>query len=250
MERLRERSTLSRVAAIVFCLAVRFDVVAQSTVLPGELSWLGLFNRELVTWLENENRLADLCTPADGADKWAECKEAHLEPKVIVILVRSQPRDDATVVGTISVVAVPGRGLRAFASVLGVATAFTPDLYDPDWGYGPYFHQTVLEQRESWFRVPVDPLPPGWVNAATWTDTTDIQKVLAGDIVSTPRGDMAVIGVGRAALRLRPEQPSDRWCGGAGKPRLQPWKEIRIPFAELFNKRGHLLVTKKYTRGC
>jgi hypothetical protein len=246
----RPNAVLFAPLAIFLSLTADADAAQKISSLPRELAWVGLFNRELIQWLENENRLAELCSPAEGPERWADCKEAHLEPKVQVIFVRAQPRDDAPLLGTISIVALPGRGLRAFASAQGTATPFTPDLFDVDWGYGPYFHQTILERRGSWYRVPIESLPPGWIDAATWTDSVDVQTVHAGDIIRTARGDVTVLAVGKGELRVRPEQDADMWCGTGKAPPLTRWDEVRIPFRELLDRRGHLLITKKYTRGC
>jgi hypothetical protein len=172
-----------------------------------------------------------------------------MQPKVAVMTVRTLPRDSAARRGAIVVVATPGRGLTAHASSGGVATAFEPDLFDGDWGYGPYFHQTIVNRQGSWYQVPIDALPgPAWLNAVEWSGAADVQDV--DGIISTPQGDMVVLGIADRELRVRPEQPADMWCESGEPPPLKPWKEIRIPFRELFNPTGHLLITRKYTRGC
>jgi hypothetical protein len=224
-------------------------VPLQGQTAPANPGWVGLFNGTLIDWLENENRLPELCKPFERSNRWDQCKAEKMEPKVAVMTVRAAPRDDAPVTGTIVVVATPGRGLRAYASAGGLATAFEPDLFDGDWGYGPYFHQTILNRQGSWYQVPIDALPgPGWVNSAEWTDTADVRDV--DGIISTPWGSMVVLEKDNGALRVRPEQPADMWCESGEPPPLQPWKESRIPFRDLFNPRGHLLVATKYTRGC
>ena len=37
--------------------------VAQGQPPPREVGWVGLFHAALIEWLENENRLGDLCPP-------------------------------------------------------------------------------------------------------------------------------------------------------------------------------------------
>src|SRR5687768_1443504 len=77
-------------------------VVPQRTEpLPLELAWIGLFNRELLNWLENENRLDELCVGPEGSPEVHACRAAHMEPKVAVIPVRAAPRVDGTRLGEI-----------------------------------------------------------------------------------------------------------------------------------------------------
>jgi hypothetical protein len=234
------------------------DSAAKQRTLPQELSWIGLYNTELMEWLENENRLTELCGEASGGDKWHTCREALLEPKVAVISVRSGPQVTAGRLGQLVLVAWPGKGLRIFASSGRVTQPFTPDLFDGDWGYGPYFHQTILARRGPWFRVPVPVIGPGWINAEEWIDrgkhalepTTYIETVDPERIITTPRGDMYVLGVEKRFLRVRPEQDRDMPCDGGAPAPPAPYQEIRIPFEQLFDAKGHLLVSVKYTRGC
>src|SRR5258705_8232625 len=51
----------------VAAAAQRPDILAR------ELAWVGLFNRELVEWLENENRLKQLCISPEGSEEWYAC---------------------------------------------------------------------------------------------------------------------------------------------------------------------------------
>jgi hypothetical protein len=90
--------------------------------------------------------------------------------------------------------------------------------------------------------VPVPSIGEAWINAQDWNDAGphDWQNYIkhmvdAGDIIETRRGDMVVPGIENRVLRVRPEQPADLWCEGGEPPAQTPWKEIRIPFAELFD---------------
>ena len=255
-----------RVPICALVVAVTLSPAATSATpqrpdsVPQELAWIPLFNSELARWLENENQLKELCTAREGSNEWHECRAAKLEPKLTVIPVRSEPNRAARRVGEIVVLALPGHGLKAFASSGPMAVQFTPDLFDPDWGYGPpWFHQSVLGRRGSWFRIPVRSIGRGWINMEDWVvrDTllpegagVSLQTLQKGDIVTTPRGDMLVLGVENRVLRVRPEQKSDMWCEGGDPPPVAPSKEIRIPFEQLLDAQGHLLIKYKYTRGC
>ncbi len=217
---------------------------------PSAHGWVGLYNSARLEWLENENRLDELCVRfKDVPVQREQCRAERMQPKLATITVRDTPAAAGRVKGTILVTYAPGRGLSAQTSAGGKASAFVPDLFDADWGYGPYFHQTILDRQGSWYRIPIDALGgAGWVNSAEWTDDADVKPV--DGIVSTPRGDLVVLGWTDRALRARPEQPADAWCQSGDPPALKPWQEIRIPLSELFNPGGHLLVTVKYKRGC
>ena len=70
------------------------------------------------------------------------------------------------------------------------------------------------------------------------------------EIVSSPFGDLVVLGIEQSLLRARPEQDADQWCQPGDPPPLRAWQELRIPVSELYTPTGHLRVHKKYTRGC
>ena len=128
---------------------------------------------------------------------------------------------------------------------------FQPDLFDGDWGYGPYFHQTFLERRASWFRLPAEPFPNGtWINATELGDEPELRLLEGEDIVSGPFGDLWILSIQQDVLRARPEQEADMWCKSGEPPPLRPWQELRIPLRDLYTPTGHLRVHSKYTRGC
>jgi hypothetical protein len=252
-----KRSRISFCALLLtsgLCLHATRAAGRQPDPLPTELSWIGLYNAELLDWLENGNRLDALCGKEGSVEERDACRAANMGPKIVVIPARAEPRADAPRLGEIVIVAMPGTGLKAFASAGPRTEPFTPDLYDSDWGYGPFFHETVLAHRGSWFRVPLPLIGTAWIDATAWngkTSAADLVRTLEkGDIVTTPRGDMTVLGVEDHVLRVRPEQKADLWCEGGTPPALAPWTEARIPFRELFDGLGHLLIHYKYTRGC
>jgi hypothetical protein len=112
-------------------------------------AWVPLFDRELVDWLSNEYRASDLCA-AEGVDL-GQCYVRMMEPLVKVLPVRRSRSIAAPSAGEIILIAVPGRGLTAHISTDGreEAPRWTTDLYDPDWGYGPYLHQTSWRGMET-----------------------------------------------------------------------------------------------------
>jgi hypothetical protein len=237
--------------AIVWVVASAMLALAQT---PGEtaMGWLGLFSQDLVEWLENENQLQRLCSGFAGAEA-EQCRDQKLAPKIHLVRLWAAPSTTASPSGSLLLVALPGRGLRAFFVPVtgGVATEFQPDLFDNDWGYGPYFHETFLERRGTWFRLPEEPFPVGtWVDSRQLGGEPQLQLLEPEQIVSSPFGDLFILGVDRDVLRARPEQDADMWCREGPAPALSPWRELRIPLRDLYTAAGHLVVRKKYTRGC
>lgn len=229
---------------------------ATSQALPTELSWIGLYKRDLLDWLENINRLTDLCGSASPPTRaFEECRAEKLASKTTDVPLFRDARADAPSAGALRLLAAPGVEPPLRASFVpadgGVPIPFTPDLYDPDYGYGPYFHETILERRGSWFRLPEQPFPKGtWLNAADLGSPPDVKRLEPGDMVASRRGDLFVLSVEPATLRARPEQPADMWCEDPNPPPLKRFTAIQIPFRELFSPTGHLLLRIKYTRGC
>ncbi len=223
--------------------------------------WVGLFSGELVGWLENENRVDELCKrngPDTGWEALDTCRDEKLAPKTLQIPVRGLPSRDAPSIGSIIVVADPGDGLDAFALTgqSGVGVRFVPDEFDRDWGYGPpHFHQTFLERRGTWFRLPARPFArPVWIDVAEWSaerDRPEVLHVAIGGIYESPKGDLFVLGVERDVLVARAAQEPDIWwCQEGEPPPLKPVPEWRIPWRELQDEDGHLVLHLKYKRGC
>ena len=235
-------------------LALTTGVMAERPTPRTKPGWVGLYTNALIDWLENENRLNSLCAhTASGTAQRDECRKEMLKPRLYEIQLRKEPHANAMSAGTIVVEATPGRGLRAFYRPApgAVTTEFVPDLYDVDWGYGPYFHQTFLDQRGSWFLLPAAPLPrPAWVNPSEFGNNANVRMLRVEDIVTTPSGDLFVLGIEAGAIRARAEQEVDMWCEEGDPPPLQAHKEILIEADELYSETGHLLVHIKYTRGC
>jgi hypothetical protein len=122
---------------------------------------------------------------------------------------------------------------------------------DGDWGYGPYFHTTVVEQRDTWVRLPADPFPEAtWLDTAALGDPPPFHWIEKADILTSPIGDVVVLGVGRGGLRVRAEQPRDMPCDDEIQAPVAPFTERRLEGATLFTPAGRLRVHLKYTRGC
>jgi hypothetical protein len=191
--------------------AAAFNASAQLARVPAEMGWVGLYSDRLIEWLENENRLAELCQPLAG--KLAEherCKAEKLQSRRFVVTLRRAPDASASAAGSLVLLATPGNGLRFFymPTPNEAPREFDPDLNLKDWGYGPYFHQTYLERRGSWFLLPQDPFPAGtWINARDLDGEPHVLE--AEGIVTSPMGSLVILAVEADFLRARHEQPGD-----------------------------------------
>jgi hypothetical protein len=217
---------------------------------PKEIGWVGLYSDALIEWLENENRLEALCGALRG-DAHDRCREEKLRPQPFIIPLHSAPNGAGRRAGSLLLLATPGKGMRWFYSSPrgGQPREFEPDLAMQDWGYGPYYHQTYLERHGSWFLLPRDPFPePTWFNATDLGDRPHVLDVPA--IVDAPQGTLVILAIERDSIRAREEQPADMWCQSGEPPRLKPSTELRIPKSELYDHRGHLLISPAYMKGC
>jgi hypothetical protein len=229
-------------------------LLGQQETRPREPGWVGLFSTAVLGWLENENRLSTLCgePSVDRIEEWTKCEAEKTSPMILAFPAMHGPDLAAERLGTIIVSAVPGRGLTAHYLPVGEsrAQAFSPDLYDRDWGYGPYFHQTFLEREDGWFLLPEDPFPePVWVEIGR-VEEPRVERLYAGEIIRTALGDMVVLELAEGSVRLRPEQPVDMWCKEGDPPPLEPFEETLLTPTEVYDRRGHLTIRPKYLRGC
>jgi hypothetical protein len=235
---------------------VRPSVSVNRKTNPDEVfGWVGMFNASLVAHLENQNRLGDLC-PARG-DTIAEqrCRAERLAPESLTVRLWSEPSSASPGVGSLLMIATPGHGLSAFfiaQDSVAAPVKVDPDLYDPDWGYGPpYFHLSIVEDQRPWVRLPEGPFPKN-----TWLNIDDISTELitewlaVGSIVRSPFGDLFITRIDSTGIVARAEQAPDMWCapGEAPPPKLAP--DIVLPRDSLFTPAGRLRVHVKYTRGC
>jgi hypothetical protein len=247
--RLRFRTSAAAAAVVIVTGSIP---AAQLRRAPVELGWIGLYSNQLIEWLENENRIDELCPDIPGnTGERVRCRGEKLRSKAYVVVLRGAPNPAAPSRGSLLLVATPGKGLQFFHVPArgGAPREFSPDLTLEDWGYGPYYHETFLERRGDWFLLPEDPFPAGtWLNARDLGDDPHILQVEG--IVSSPRGNLVVLAVDREVVRARPEQPADIWCESSPPPPLQPWTEVRIPRGDLYSRTGHLLVAPAHMKGC
>ncbi|MFK5925133.1 MAG: hypothetical protein QM483_00755 [Desulfuromusa sp.] len=240
---------MNRVAIWFLVISVAFCMVADAHAQEGFRAWVGLYDPADLGWLENENRLGKLCSDPSTL---AECHAQCLSPRVSFYELRSLSSESSDRIGDLIVVATPGRGLsghfRAAGSVESIR--FTPDLFLQDWGYGPYFHQTLSEERGDWIRLPPDP----WATEVWLSRETDgsfpIVEIQNGDIIEMGDRSWYVVAADRDFLLLRPEQSGDHWCEEGEPPEIEATEPTRFSRAQLVDSSGHILFRLKYLKGC
>lgn len=224
-----------------------WGAVLQQVETKKPLQWVGLFNNEMIVWLENENtffvnRRVDITETMNRQDPL-------LQPKSWFLDVKEQPRKESKSLGRIAIHAMPGEGLTASFLPIGSdkPVAFTPDIYCSDWGYGPYFHQTVLQRRGSWFQLPKMPFPrPVWINLEELSDPPHVLPVTTGEVYTLGNENIVVVDSDDEAVIVREEDDSDT---DYDKQLPQQFKTRRIPYGLLFRKDAHLRLKFAYIRG-
>lgn len=221
---------------------------------PEHVVWIGLWNPGMLEWAENENRIHRLCPKELEPAEQQQCREKHLPAKTWNIPLYASPDFASKQSGKLVVTVEPGKplSLAYHPSVSGKPISFTPDLYDPDWGYGPYFHHTVREYRDHWTALPPDPFPSTvWINTSHSLNYQHFISPIPGYIyLLDKQEDVVLVKKDSDAFYFRPPQPADMWCEAGDPPPIKPVPLRRIPIAKLYDKRGHLRLTVKYTRGC
>jgi hypothetical protein len=216
----------------------------------GFRGWVSLIAESPLGWLENENRLGELCREARDLDT---CYSSYLAPAVEAYSLRTAPDSASKVVGQLIVTVVPGRGLTSHyrPASESKAVVFTPDVFLQDWGYGPpYFHQTFLDERDGWYRLPADPWDtPVWLDGTVGEGFSEL-RLRAGDIVELGGQSLYVLQTTERSLLVRPEQDADMWCEAGDPPPLRPAESKLLQWDDLVDDRGHLLVRPKYMKGC
>lgn len=233
-----------------FVLLTATDSALCDSTSSNRLAWVRLFTDDLILWLENENRIEELCPGSMGELQQQRCKHTQLKSKQILIAVYASPSNNSRKIGTITIVATPGKGLGAsfMESTGSEAAIFEPDLFDIDWGYGPYFHQTVIEEREGWALIPQNPLPaPGWISVVS--DGSDFLQVEPG-IYTLDGESLFVTKVNDSSIEAREEVPSDMACTEEVTSVVQIPPTKLFSQDQLFDGDGHLKLRLKYMRGC
>ncbi|MEM9043393.1 MAG: hypothetical protein AAGC81_01770 [Pseudomonadota bacterium] len=216
----------------------------------GPLRIVSLLQTDSIERLENLNRLDALCgSPATDPT----CIQQNLSPTTQAIAIYAGAADPKPF-GFFVITYTPGVGPSASYLMLENGGRslfpFEPDIYDSDWGYGPFFHQTLLRQTDDWYEIalPGPGRPTGWIKLENAT----VAAFSNGELVRMTETNEVrmILKVTEHQVVMRPFQPADMWCEVGTPPPLEDVSPITMPIDALYDARKRLLITYAYTRGC
>lgn len=132
--------------------------------------------------------------------------------------------------------------------------AFTPEIHDPDWGYGPWFHTALLDREGDWLKIPLPVLKTGWIKMPQATVLSYLPQTGEDDrlkgVVEIGEKSSVILGQKEGRLIVRDEWQNDMPCGNdlIGPP--PPFQERLLKMNELYDQDCRILIKPKYTRGC
>ena len=237
-------------ASLLLLTCIAAGAAPRCSAQEGFLGWVGLHAQDRLGWLENENRIGDLC-PAT-VDQ-AVCRAEVLAPTVDTFPLYAAAAESSRRVGALLVESAPGRGISAQfqATESEEISPFVPDVYLQDWGYGPYFHQTIVRREGSWFQLPPGPWETAvWIRRGNRGSAPSLLYVHPGDIIELGGRGKYVVAASGDTLALREEQPADLWCREGDPPPLVEDRPVSYARIDLVDAQGHLLIRPKYLKGC
>lgn len=248
------------------------DVAKPMSPSDSQIQWVSLVPQDAPTWLENKNLIESLCgTNARPAPQDpAACRREKLQPKIWRLPLYASPRSDegSATLGEIRVQATPGMGLVfSYLNTKGQSLGFKPDLFDADWSYGPYGHQSVRGRDGDWIKLPRRPFPQDvWVNIQRdWQERPELIEALSrggvwtADLGGTPHEfvllEIAGLDAKTAMLRSRDPDPRDLPCGEEEDPDFPrpdaPYPASRtLPLRDFIDRDGHWKLRIAHMRGC
>jgi len=214
-------------------IAIKPSVDSRAEDITAMIGWIGLWNSEMLDWAENKNT---------GSKVWT-------------FNIHQKPNAETKIVGSILVTVISQSAFEfAYrAERSSQAEPFAPDLYDQDWGYGPYMHQTFIARNKMWFKLPRNPLlSEGWINgiAISKGGRVNVLPIEAKQIYKLDGKNIFVDKVDLEAIYYRSEQKADMWCFDNNPPPLKKVRFKKASMQSLLNRDGHLKLTIAYTRGC
>lgn len=231
------------VVSAVFAVHGGESAAAQDCDLHTPYMVLPLFKAEKLGWLENENRIDELCP-----DVGEPCRTDVLTPQVDIIPLYDQPGEEQA--GALHIAYTPGQGMSGAYTRGGMLTPFTPSVYDADWGYGPWFHATLLEEKDGgWKRIA---LPDGV--GVVWVNLPDAEPLDflwdEGKVYKFGDRSIVMLSADTAHLEMRDAQPVDMWCGQGKRPVLQDYTAQLVDISVLYDAGCNLRLSPAHPRGC
>ncbi len=260
------------VAQIVEPSAPLRESSVGESVSDSQIQWVSLLPQDAPIWLENKSLLESLCgsdarpAPQDPV----ACRREKLQPKIWKLNLYASPgAEEATAsLGEVRVQATPGLGfVFSYVNSKGQAQGFKPDLYESDWGYGPFAHQSVRGRQGDWLKLPRRPFPQDvWINIRRdWQEKPDLIEALSrggvwtADLGGTPHEivliEVAGLFANTATLRYRDPDPRDMPCGEEDDPDFPkpdaPYPKPRtLPLRDFLDRDGHWKLRVTYPKGC
>lgn len=222
------------------------------------IGWVGLWNSEMVQWAENANQIYKLCPKSMDKEAYKKCREKNLSKKTWTIPAFKNPNNKSPKVGEILITVKPGSPFIAsfknnseYNDNSENITDFEPDLFDQDWGYGPFFHQTIIEKNGNWIKLPIPSLPtPVWINPKESIKHTSNIAVTKNSVYILNSESIVITKISGGTVFYRSEQESDMWCDAGERPKLKTSKVKKINIKQLYDSQKHLKLDIKYKRGC
>lgn len=129
-----------------------------------------------------------------------------------------------------------------------------PEIYDSDWGYGPWFHTALLDREGDWLKIPMPIFKTGWIKMPQATILSYLPQAGEDDslkiVVEIAERSSVILGQKEGRLVARDEWQNDMPCGNdlTGPP--PPFQERLLKMSDLYDQSCRILIKPKYTRGC
>lgn len=206
------------------------------------LAAVSLYNPDMIGWLENENRIAELCPT-----KSSTCYREKRFPKGEYVPIYDGP--DGQPIGQLEMTYTPGRGISASFLAGQNAQAFKPTFFDPDWGYGPWFHGTLLDETGVWKKIAIPQFQGGWINIS-YAKVVDIKAEYTENVYRYQDKNIKILRLEPTQLVYRIAQDADMWCEAGRPPAIKPYKEEFLPVTMLYDENCNLRLQPAHPRGC
>jgi len=201
--------------------------------------WVGLFPADFFeSYVVGENR--------NEIGKW----ELEIYP---------EPDSSSEQLGLLKIVFTPETGLKAeyYEQESEKKYPIQPHLFDPDYGYGPYFHLTITATNNDYYKLRLNDSDNSyWANfeSAFGKNNVAVIQLLPGMILrwENSKGsydDIIIEHVDPDSLVVRSEQAIDMWCGDDSL-RYAPYTTKLLPKSDWKDSEGVSRFYIPYTRGC
>lgn len=245
---------MKKLTLTMFVLLVFFSTAFTASASEfNKFSWLGLWNTPMLTWAENKNRIDEFCPVSLPEVEMTQCKRDNLKTKIWIISVYAEATSKSSKIGELRMSIKPGKPFEYsfWSSLTEKSISFTPDMFDPDWGYGPTSHQTVIDRKGDWIKLPKNPFPKDvWIKLDSKLVQKELRTIQIKKVYTLEGKNLIVLKVEKEKLLVRVEQDADYWCNSGTPPPLKKLNPFWVDKKELWDSDQHLKLQKAHTRGC